>query len=138
LVATGHRFQTIYADPPWSYRNLASRAAARLHYSTMSLAEICSLPVSELVSENAHLHLWATTPLLEDALRVIDAWGFKYKSCFVWAKDKLGMGNYWRVSHELLLLGVRGKLRFRDRTVRSWCCQPLERADLDNARSAAG
>jgi N6-adenosine-specific RNA methylase IME4 len=54
---------------------------------------------------NAHLHLWVTTPLLADGLAVIRAWGFRYKSCFVWAKDKRGMGNYWRVSHEILLLG---------------------------------
>ncbi|MGE0760124.1 MAG: MT-A70 family methyltransferase [Pirellulaceae bacterium] len=124
LVGTGQRFRTIYADPPWSYRNKSSRAAARLHYATMSLGEICALPVGQLAADNAHLHLWATTPLLEDALRVIAAWGFQYKSCFVWAKDKLGLGNYWRVSHELLLLGVRGKLRFRDRTVPSWLLCP--------------
>jgi N6-adenosine-specific RNA methylase IME4 len=51
---------------------------------------------------------------------VIDAWGFHFKSCLVWIKDEIGMGNYWRVSHEFLLLGVRGQLTFRDRTVRSW------------------
>ena len=59
--------------------------------------------------QRAHLHLWAPAPLLEDALHVLRAWGFHYKSCFVWTKDQLGMGNYWRVSHELLLLGVRRK-----------------------------
>lgn len=120
LVESGRHFPTIYADPPWAYRNESSRAAATNHYPTLSLKQICDLPVSDLADENAHLHLWVTTPLLADGLAVIRAWGFRYKSCFVWAKDKLGMGNYWRVSHELLLLGVRGKLRFQDRTVRSW------------------
>jgi N6-adenosine-specific RNA methylase IME4 len=51
---------------------------------------------------------------------VIRAWGFRYKSCLIWIKPQLGMGNYWRVSHEYLLLGVRGGLLFRDRTCRSW------------------
>ena len=120
LAAAEHVFSTIYADPPWSYRNTSSRAAATNHYCTLNLKAICALPVSELAASDAHLHLWATTPLLDHALKVMRAWGFTYKSCFVWAKDKLGMGNYWRVSHELLLLGVRGNLRFRDHTVRSW------------------
>src|SRR4051812_19523745 len=120
LVDSGCIFPTIYADPPWSYRNRSSRAVATNHYSTICLDEMCELPVAKLAAKDSHLHLWATTPLLEDALQVIRAWGFRYTSCFVWLKDKLGMGNYWRVSHEFLLLGVRGKLRFRDRTMRSW------------------
>lgn len=135
LVGVGARFPTIYADPPWEYRNAASRAAATNHYSTLSLKEICALPVSELADKNAHLHLWATTPLLHEALAVIRAWGFHYKSCFVWVKDKLGMGNYWRVSHEPLLLGVRGKLRFQDRTVRS--CSAVVRSIAANQKRFA-
>ena len=51
---------------------------------------------------------------------MIDAWGFDFKSCLVWVKDEIGMGNYWRVSHEFLLLGVRGNLTFQDRTLQSW------------------
>lgn len=120
LVNEGRRFGTIYADPPWTYRNASSRAAALNHYRTLSRSEISVLPVAELAAANCHLHLWATVPLLEDALKVMEAWGFRYKSSLVWVKDKLGMGNYWRVSHELLLLGVRGNLRFADHTVRSW------------------
>jgi len=120
LIALGCRFPTIYADPPWRYRNRSSRAAAENHYPTLSLEEICAEPVAELTAENAHLHLWTTNAFLADAFEVMDAWGFAYKSCFVWVKDKLGMGNYWRVSHEFLLLGVRGRLPFRDRTIPSW------------------
>ena len=86
----------------------------------MRLDDICALPVANLVATNAHLHLWATNPLLPLAFQVIEAWGFSYRSCFVWTKEKLGMGNYWRVSHEYLLLGVRGSLRFARRDKRSW------------------
>ena len=102
LIERGHRFPTIYADPPWRYQNSASRAAAENHYPTLSLEEICAEPVADLAEENSHLHLWTTNAFLADAFEVMDAWGFTYKSCFVWVKDKLGMGNYWRVSHEYL------------------------------------
>jgi N6-adenosine-specific RNA methylase IME4 len=120
LAASGHRFGTVYADPPWQYSNTAARGAAENHYRTMTLREICSEPVSSLLTENAHLHLWTTNAFLRESFQVIRAWGFKYKSCLVWVKPQLGMGNYWRVSHEFLLFGVRGSLPFQDKTIRSW------------------
>lgn len=120
LISTGVKFATVLADPPWRYSNTASRAAAENHYRTMTIAEICSEPICELVLDQAHLHLWTTNAFLEAAFRVIRAWGFQYKSCMVWAKPTIGMGNYWRVSHEYLLLGVRGRLRFRRNDLASW------------------
>ena len=120
LVEQGRKLPTIYADPPWPYENEASRAAAVNHYSTMPIDVICDEPVRRLAEDNVHLHLWTTNAFLREAFDVIDAWGFRFKSCLVWIKDEIGMGNYWRVSHEFLLLGVRGQLTFRDRTIRSW------------------
>jgi N6-adenosine-specific RNA methylase IME4 len=120
LIDAGRSFRCIYADPPWAFDNTASRGAAANHYPTMSLDQICQLPVSQLASYSAHLHLWTTNNFLLEARRVIDAWGFSYKSCFVWVKEQMGMGNYWRVSHEFLMLGVRGRLRFADLSLRSW------------------
>ena len=120
LVEQGRRFPTIYADPPWPYENEASRAAAVNHYPTMPVRDICAEPIGCLAEENAHLHLWTTNAFLRESFDVIEAWGFRFKSCLIWVKDEIGMGNYWRVSHEFLLLGVRGQLTFRDRTVRSW------------------
>ena len=120
LVEQGRKFPTIYADPPWPYNNEASRAAAVNHYPTMSIGAICAEPVRDLVEDNAHLHLWTTNAFLHEAFDVVGAWGFRFKSCLVWVKDEIGMGNYYRVSHEFLFLGVRGQLTFRDRTVRSW------------------
>jgi hypothetical protein len=102
LSAVGRKYPTIYADPPWAYDNVASRAAAQNHYPTMSLAEICDLPVANLAAADAHLHLWTTNGFLRDAFDVRDAWGFTFKSCLIWVKDEIGMGNYWRVSHEFL------------------------------------
>jgi N6-adenosine-specific RNA methylase IME4 len=120
LVSARRRFSTIYADPPWPYENEASRAAAINHYSTMSLEAIRAEPVWKLAEKNAHLHLWTTNAFLGEALALIDAWGFEFKSCLVWVKGDIGLGNYWRVSHEFLLLGIRGSLTFRDRTLPSW------------------
>lgn len=120
LVDSGRKFPTIYADPPWAYENTSSRAAAENHYQTLSVDEICEEPVRDLAADNAHLHLWTTNAFLRDAFQVIDAWGFQFKSAFLWVKPDIGMGNYWRVSHEFLLLGVRGSLTFKDRTVPSW------------------
>jgi N6-adenosine-specific RNA methylase IME4 len=120
LIKRDAKFSTIYADPPWPYTNIAARGAAENHYRTMTLEEIRSEPVKDLVVEKAHLHLWMTNAFLREAFNVIRAWGFQYKSCLVWIKPQIGMGNYWRVSHEYLLLGVRGNLPFRDRTCRSW------------------
>lgn len=120
LVDAGARFATIYADPPWPYTNTAARGAAENHYRTMSLFQIRSEPVRALAEEAAHLHLWTTNAFLREAFDVIRASGFRYKSCLVWIKPQLGMGNYWRVSHEYLLLGVRGNLRFQNHACRSW------------------
>lgn len=120
LLSQGARFPTVYADPPWPYTNTSAHGAAEHHYRTMTLKEIRAEPVKKLAADNAHLHLWTTNAFLREAFDVIRAWGFQYKSCLVWIKPQLGMGNYWRVSHEYLLLGVRGKLPFRDHTCRSW------------------
>lgn len=120
LVDGGELFSTIYADPPWRYGNQGTRAATNDHYSTMTVADICAEPVSQIVSENAHLHMWTTNAFLEEAFSVIRAWGFTYKSCFVWVKPQMGIGNYWRVSHEFLLFGTRGKCPFGARNEMSW------------------
>ena len=117
-------FQAIYADPPWPYDNQGTRAATNNHYSTMTLQDIAQLPVTELLAENAHLHLWTTNGFLPQAFELITAWGFRYKSCLVWVKPQMGIGNYWRVSHEFLLLGVKGNLPFRDHSKKSWHSSP--------------
>jgi N6-adenosine-specific RNA methylase IME4 len=120
LIRSGQRFGCIYADPPWSYGNQATRASTGNHYETMSVAEIAALPVKDLAAEDAHLHLWTTNAFLFECPRILEAWGFTYKSVFVWCKPQMGIGNYWRVSHEFLVLGVRGDPDFSDRGLMSW------------------
>ncbi len=116
----GLKFGTIYADPPWQYDSTGLRGAAAKHYSTMSVDDIAALPVGALAEENAHLHLWTTSNFLFEAKRVMEAWGFEYKSLFVWVKPQMGTGSYWRVSNEFLLLGTRGSCVFEDKGLRSW------------------
>ncbi len=120
IIATRQRFGTIYADPPWKYGNQSTRGATDNHYATMAVEDIAALPIAELAADDSHLHLWTTNAFLFEAKAIMDAWGFEYKSVFVWVKPQMGMGNYWRVSHEFLLLGVRGSCPFVDHSMKSW------------------
>jgi N6-adenosine-specific RNA methylase IME4 len=122
----------IIADPPWQYGNTATRAAARGHYKTLSIGQLCGdelLPdgtnlVKEVVrpkaADRAHLYLWTTAGHLPQAFRVMEAWGFTYKTYLVWVKPQMGLGNYFRVSTELVLFGIRGEMRTRDMALMNW------------------
>lgn len=114
---------TIVADPPWRYGNTSTRGAAQGHYSTLSIEQLCGtepLPdgsyltkdvVIPKTAERAHLYLWSTAGHLREAFYVMEAWGFTYKTYLVWVKPQMGMGNYFRVSTELVLFGVKGDMR---------------------------
>ena len=103
------KYRVLYADPPWQYDNqLFDYGEAERHYPTMSLADICALPVEGLTEANAVLFLWATSPMLPEALAVIAAWGFTYKANFCWNKERGVFGHYHAGNHELLLIGVKG------------------------------
>ncbi len=104
------KFRVIYADPPWQYGNagLTEYGHAESHYPTMPLADLCAMPVAEWAEDDAVLFLWATSPMLEDAFAVIRAWGFTYKTSFIWDKVKHNFGHYNSVRHELLLVCTRG------------------------------
>jgi len=105
-------YGVIYADPPWRFdprsRKTGLDRAADNHYGTMATDDICAIEVP--AADNAALFLWATMPMLTHALRVMEAWGFAYKSGFVWVKDKIGTGYWARNKHELLLIGTRGDI----------------------------
>jgi N6-adenosine-specific RNA methylase IME4 len=116
----GRKFQTIMADPPWRFTNRTGKMAPehkRLNrYETMTLADICALPVSEVAQEPAHLYVWVPNALLPEGLEVMKAWGFHYKSNIIWHKirkdggsDGRGVGFYFRNVTEVLLFGTRGK-----------------------------
>ena len=115
-------FSTLLADPPWRFLNRTGKVAPehrRLsRYDTMTTAEIRALPVSDIVTDRAHLYLWVPNALIADGLAVMESWGFTYKSNLVWAKrrkdggpDGRGVGFYFRNVTEMILFGVRGSLR---------------------------
>src|SRR3954451_25044166 len=113
-------FRTILADPPWRFANRTGKMAPEhrrlARYPTMTLEEICTMPVASSAAATAHLYLWVPNALLEDGLAVVRAWGFRYVTNLVWYKvradggpDRRGVGFYFRNVTEILLFGVRGK-----------------------------
>lgn len=80
------KYKVILADPPWSYSNSGTRGAALNEYKTMTIEDICALPVSEVAEDDSVLLMWATNPLLREALRVVEAWGFTYVTKMPWIK----------------------------------------------------
>jgi N6-adenosine-specific RNA methylase IME4 len=124
-------YGALVVDPPWRYGNAATRGAAEAHYRTMPLSELLKLPnICPPLAESvdSHLYLWTTAGMLLEAFDVLHAWGYTYKTNLVWVKPQIGMGNYFRVSHEHVLFGVRGTAgRTQDKTLRSWFEAPREK-----------
>jgi N6-adenosine-specific RNA methylase IME4 len=114
LALPDRRYGVVVADPPWRWepysRETGMDRAADNHYSTSGVEAIAALPVSNIAADDCVLFLWATVPCLEYALAVMKAWGFAYKSQFVWVKNKIGLGFWNRNKHELLLIGTRGHI----------------------------
>ncbi len=118
----GKKFRTILADPPWQFNNRTGKMAPehkRLNrYTTLSLREICEIPVPVALDHPAHLYLWVPNALLSEGLEVMKAWGFTYKTNIIWHKvrkdggpDGRGVGFYFRNTTEIVLFGIRGSLR---------------------------
>lgn len=107
----------IYADPPWRYNDKKCNGNCASHYTTMSITDICCLPAKQLADKDCVLFLWVTYPMISDAMRVIDAWGFKYKTiAFQWVKQNksgngyfFGLGRWTRGNTECCLLCTKGK-----------------------------
>lgn len=128
------KFSIVYADPPWKYsdRALAGKRGASCHYSTMAPCELEQLDVQSITDKNAALFLWATMPQLPVAIRIMEAWGFTYKTtAFVWVKTtkisgkpRWGMGHYSRSNAEVVLLGVKGRIKRISASVHSVVMAP--------------
>lgn len=111
------KYNVIYADPPWEYNNtIRSWGPASLHYPTLPLEKICDYrdknnSIIEKFADDAVLFLWVTNPFLQDAFKVVESWGFNYKTAMVWVKRNLqrpGSGFYVRGHHELLFICTKG------------------------------
>jgi len=130
-------YNIIYADPPWTYTDKATAGerGAGFKYSLMSLEDIKKLPVQKITAENCALFLWSTFPQLPNCLKVVEAWGFQYKTAaFVWAKTNpksgtffWGMGNHTRSNAEVCLLGIKGRMKRQSASVHSLLVAPRGR-----------
>jgi len=133
------KYNVIYADPPWQTKagrdlgkykveegkqvfNVKDNKSRELPYKSMSVAEICNLPIKNLAADNAHLYLWVTNQYLLKAQEVIAAWGFKYSTTLVWCKKPLGggLGGNYKISTEFLLFATRGSLKANERHTGTW------------------
>jgi N6-adenosine-specific RNA methylase IME4 len=129
-------YRVIYADPPWSWAAWSKKGEGRSalnHYSTLSLPEIKALPVADLAAEDSVLLLWAINSMLPQALEVMHAWSFTFKTvAFTWAKQTstgrtwhMGCGYWTRQNTEQVLLGTRGKPKRLARDVRQLLVAPV-------------
>lgn len=102
-------YPVILADPPWHYNFGNEERNIQINYPTMTHQDICNLPIHKIATPDALLFLWATSPKLHQAMEVLKAWNFDYKSCAVWVKNRPITGYYFRQQHELLLIATKGK-----------------------------
>ena len=120
MLLPNKKYGVIYADPPWSFKTYSEKGKDRSpekHYPVLSIADIIRLPVDRIAKDNAVLLMWVIDPLLDQAFKVIDAWGFKYKTVgFTWAKSNktkpgffTGLGYWTRGNPEMCLLATKGK-----------------------------
>lgn len=131
------KYSVILADPPWAFRAWSNKGmgrSAEQHYSTMRLENIKALPVADLAAEDCVLFLWATFPMLKEALEVIDVWGFTYKTvAFTWVKENRkspglfwGLGYWTRANAEVCLLATRGSPKRQSAAVHQVILSPIE------------
>ncbi|MDE6590810.1 MAG: DNA methyltransferase [Oscillospiraceae bacterium] len=129
------KYSVIYADPPWNYSDKGCLGSAAKHYRTMTVDDICKIPVNDLADENCILFMWATYPMLKEAIKVIEAWGFTYKSiAFQWVKQNrsgngyfFGLGRWTRGNTEPCLLAVKGRPKRISASVGQLIISPLRR-----------
>lgn len=130
---TDRKYNIIYADPAWQYWESGNKNQS-LHYRTMTIDEICNLPVKDIADNNCVLFLWVTYPILNEAFRVIESWGFKYSTCaFVWVKKNkqkdtpfIGCGAWTRANSELCLLATKGNITRLDASISQIVESPVE------------
>ncbi|MEJ7567448.1 MAG: MT-A70 family methyltransferase [Gaiellaceae bacterium] len=121
-------FRTIHCDPPWSWEADYGDGLAHDRYRCLSLEEIIALPVPALAAPDSHLYLWVPGAKIADGLRVIEAWGFTYRTQLVWVKPRgLGLGTWFRMGTEPLLFATRGRLKTRGTDIRNWFEAPRGR-----------
>lgn len=120
-------YSTIVADPPWRFASAATKADAHKHYSTMALADIQAMPVSDLADISCHLWLWGVNGLMEEAYAVVRAWGFSPVTLVTWCKEGPGVGHYLRNNTEHVILASMGPAVVpEDKPLSTWYVWPRQ------------
>lgn len=133
IFNTDKKYDIIYADPPWRYADRNCNGACEFHYDTMKLEDIKALPIKDIAKKDCVLFLWTTYPMLQEALELIKAWGFKYKSIgFQWIKQNksgkgyfFGLGRWTRGNTEPCLIAVKGKPKRQNNSISQLIFEPL-------------
>lgn len=128
------KYDIIYADPPWQYKRKRGQGVAENHYQTMAIRDLCNLPVQKLATEDCALFLWVTFPQLKNGVKVIEEWGFIYKTvAFVWVKLNKrsktpfwGLGSWTRANSEVCLLGTKGHPKRISKSVHQLIRSPIQ------------
>ena len=129
-----NKYQIIYADPPWRYKDKRCIGACEQYYSTLTISELCKLPVKNIAAEDSVLFLWTTYPMLKESLALIESWGFTYKTiAFQWVKKNksgngffFGLGRWTRGNTEPCLLATKGKPKRLANNVSQLIFSPLQ------------
>lgn len=133
IFNTDKKYDIIYADPPWRYADRKCNGACEFHYETMKLEDIKALPIKDIANKDCVLFLWTTYPMLQEALEIIKAWGFKYKSIgFQWIKQNksgkgyfFGLGRWTRGNTEPCLIAVKGKPKRQNNSISQLIFEPI-------------
>lgn len=130
-------FGTVYVDPLRNRSVVPIEESGRDRISTLTMGELARLPVGDLAAKDAHLHLLTPNELLLDCPQILSAWGFTFKSVFVWTLPVAVPGEFWQVAHVCMVLGIRGHAAFADRSIRSWgeLCEGNPEVSLDRIRA---
>lgn len=130
------KYEVIYCDPPWSYKQQGktARGVAANHYPTMAFEELCELPVRDMATDNAICFMWATFPNIDQAILLMQTWGFVYKTAaFIWVKKNKksdtnfwGMGAYTRANAEVCLLGISKGTKAKQQVINNGVHQVIE------------
>lgn len=134
IYNTDKKYNIIYADPPWSYKDKKCNGNCENHYNTMNIKDICNLPINDIVAKDCVLFLWVTYPMLKEGLELIEAWGFKYKTIgFQWIKQNksgngffFGLGRWTRGNTECCLIAVKGKPKRINNSISQLIISPLQ------------
>lgn len=134
IFNTDKKYNIIYADPPWRYQDRKCNGACEFHYETMNLKDICKLPIKDIADKDCVLFLWTTYPMLQEAMELIAAWGFKYKTIgFQWVKQNksgngffFGLGRWTRGNTECCLIAVKGKPKRKNNSVGQLIVSPIQ------------